>query len=318
MLHVVLRQPVVPAPRHLLARALLLTLLAGCSPAPRDIAVISVDAGRDRFTTRMQAAQRFYAEHPGQWDFLVMWWNGDPRLDALNYLPVSNDVRGLGYDNVGPEIFDQSAQYGATRLGGIVWMGSTWPALDNLLPVLAEETGHRWGVTVRYATAAGESNRFLRGDGLHWSALVSNGGSPMGGKQWVPGGGRTFLQQAAPLVYSDFDLYLMGLQTLGEVAPLTLLVNVSDEPAWRDVAPSSIEADIETIPIERVISVEGSRIPDASQSPRVFRQAFLHLLPDGAELDRGRLDQLDQIRRDWQDYFQRATRGRGTLHTTLD
>jgi hypothetical protein len=318
MLHVVLRESVVPAPRHLLAPALLLALVAGCSPPPRDIAVISVDAGKDRFATRMQAAQRFFAAHPGQWDFLVMWWSGDPRIDALNYLPVSNHVRGLGYDNVGPEIFDQSAQYGATRLGGIVWMGSTWPALDNRMAVLAEETGHRWGVTVRYASAAGESNRWLRGDGLHWSALVANGGSPMGGKPWVSSGGRSYVQRDAPLAYSDFDLYLMGLVTLAEVAPLTLLVNVSDEPAWRDVPPTSIEADTETIPIERLISVEGSRIPDASQSPRVFRQAFMHVVPDGSEIDRARLDQLDQIRLEWQDYFQRATRGLGTVSTTLD
>ena len=151
-----------------------LALLSACvSPPAGDIMVAHVDSGLDRFAARRQASQRFYAEHPDAYDLLVIWDGAEARSDSSLYLPVRNDVRGIGYQHLGAETFDRSADFGSARLDGIVWMGSAWrtAALDGdphaILPVLAEETGHRFAATVHYRAAGGESDALLESDGLH-------------------------------------------------------------------------------------------------------------------------------------------------------
>ncbi|MBL9018992.1 MAG: hypothetical protein JNL83_32695 [Myxococcales bacterium] len=197
---------------------------------------------------------------------------------------MANDVLGLGYDNPGgPETFDKSAEFGGAELAGIVWMPSNWtdPEVpsDVFLPILAEETAHRWGVTVFYQPTLGEpSSRF----------------------------------------FSDWDLHLMGLLPAADVKPMTLLVNVIDEEVARNAPPEALEADVETITIEQVVSAEGPRIPNASASAKTFKQAFLYVVPEGDVAEAAELERLDELRLRWEGYFTTTTRGFGSVTTALD
>ena len=268
---------------------------------------------------------------------LVFW--GAPELAPGNsfYWPVKNDVPGIGYTNVGSEFFDDSDDFGSQRLQGIIWMGPDWITnTDNglsprsVLGILAQETGHRWAATVQFKDPNLDTgSKALLEDSYHWNFYLNTGSSPMGGNQWEDLGGS--LYQALPVdnvEYCQLDLYLMGLLTEVEVDTLELLVNTRTQNNFSDASsfkvysrtsqPVTVEADIMEISIEQIIEVEGRRDPDVGFNAKNIRQAWIYVYRDINQSSYSALIDLEELRGQWDDYFNEATGGRSIMDTLLN
>jgi hypothetical protein len=318
-----------------------LILLAGCGSGaafalPDDIALVQSQGTVADEALLIDVAKEFYRSHPDEYDMLVFWSAPEFAPGHSFYLPVKNDVPGIGYEHEGPEFFDRSAEFGSARLQGIVWMGPDWIGGDNagsgprsVLGILAQETGHRWAATVHFLDAALQADSAaLLEDAFHWSFYFDTGASPLGGNRWESRGGP--LYQAVPVdhvEYSQLDLYLMGLLAAEEVDPLRLLVPLrstedSAEGKFssalrRVLEPVTVEAEVGRIAIDQIIAAEGRRDPDAGFNARRIRQAWISVSRDADPSSAPELVALEQLQSRWNTFFSQATGGRSSMSTSL-
>lgn len=281
-------------------------------------------------------AKEFYRDHSDDYDMLVFW--GSEELGPGNsfYLPVKNDVPGIGYGHVGEEFFDDSAEFGSQRLQGIIWMGPDWITNEETgggprsnLGILAHETGHRWAATLYFRDpTTGDESKALLEDSYHWNFYLNTGYSPIGGNRWEPMGDS--LYSAAPVdevMFSQLDLYCMGLIGADEVEPLELLINtqsrndlVSSDASKvysRTTQPIAVEADIKEITIEQIIEVEGERVPHVGFNAQGIRQAWIYVHKGSSSFSYNRIMDIEGMRSEWGDYFSEATGGLSTMNASL-
>jgi len=283
----------------------------------------------------VEVAEEFYAEHQDEYDMLVLWGSSEFAPGYSYYLPVTNDVAGIGYEHYGAECFNLSSEFSSSRLQGIIWMGPYWnEKLDGLGPestigILAQETLHRWGAHIYFY----DDNESSLSDGLigityHWSFFLDSGASPLGGNKWEQVDDSLFM--TAPVDYVEFsqiDLYIMGLIEANEVKPVRLLTNVRDENGAsyeqvgrlykRASVPLTVTADLVEIPIEKVIEAEGIRNPQAGFNASEIKQAWIYVYSSSGEPADSDLESLKQLQNQWEDYFNQASGGRSQIITDL-
>jgi len=301
-----------------------------------NIAVISSTlefANRDLL---VQIANEFYRDHPDDYDMLVIWgseWFGP---GTSFYMPVKNDVPGIGYGHVGEEFFDDSAEFGSGRLQGIIWIGSDWitnaeaaGGPRSILGILAQETGHRWAATLYFVDPqTGESSRALLEDSYHWNFYLNTGTSPMGGNNWESMGDS--LYGASPVdevAFSQLDLYCMGLIGADEVDPVELLVNTqsrndlvsanSSKVYSRTTQPIAVEADVKEVTIGQIMEAEGERNPDVGFNAQNIHQAWIYVHKGSEPSSYKRILDIEKMRCEWGDYFNAATGGRSSMNTSI-
>jgi hypothetical protein len=69
--------------------------------------------------------------------------------------------------------------------------------------------------------------------------------------------------------------------------------------------------------IQDIVAALGAREPAAAQSPRVHRQAFIHLVSAGRSADPANVAKIDRFRQAWETFFLNATDGRMQADTRL-
>ncbi len=287
----------------------------------------------------IEVAREFYKNYPDQYDILIIWGAAEFAPGAFFYLPIKNDVPGIGYENEGPEFFDDSTDFGSRRLQGIVWMGPDWitnsdkdVGPESVLGILAQETGHRWCCTIHfYDPDLGSSSDALLGLPFHWNFYLNTGTSPMEGNQWENRGDSLF--EAGPVdtvEYISLDLYLMGLLPAEAVEPIRLLVNIRDKngqgggggakPLFRRTDQLvEVKADIKEVSIDQIIKVEGRRDPKVGFNAKNIRQAWIYVHPEQKLLDSSipELNTLRELQGKWDEFFKQATRGLSTMNSSL-
>lgn len=235
-----------------------------------------------------------------------------PTCGSIFYVPVQNDIRGIGYGHFfDTELFDNSPE---RSLQGIAFLNDLpyWEIYKHeWTRAFLHEVGHRWSARVR---VAGEDSLALLGrDREHWSYFLTTGKessySPLEGNLWVEAGNGEFSTRTdeATERYSPLDLYLMGLLAPGEVGPLSVLVPTSTEdlvdcsgaPLSVSSPPQSCEslvlsADLRTYSIDDVIAVEGERTPAAESvtTPKSLTVGLYLLAPSGVPLSEERCSAL--------------------------
>ena len=263
----------------------------------------------------------------------------DPRLavvvtsapigcDDLFYVPVANDVRGIGYRHQDPrEIFDDSPD---SRLEGVAFLNDLpyWRQNpEEFVKAFHHEIGHRWSARVH----SGDADVLLGREGAHWSYFVDSGGSPLEGNVWTDLGGGRFSADT-PLArrrFSELDLYLMGVLPAPAVAPLRVLASESEatDCSSNTVTAASppqscgaleLSARAERVPLEAIVDTEGVREPAADVSPRSLDVAVIVLDSGGksfgASACRALTAALEHSFRD----FAEATEGRLLLENPID
>jgi hypothetical protein len=280
----------------------------------------------------------FYTSQPDAFDTLYLWTdfafdNGPGYATSFN---VRNDIQGIG-----ARIFDRGAIYGSpSRLSSIALLGDclgSWPddpnahvvGLFSAIKIVCHEQGHRWLSYIRFRTNRGASDDLLGRDLSHWSFLMDTRTTPEGtfsslmeGNVWSTGAGGAFSTiETSANYFSELDQYLMGLRTPDEVGALTYL-EVPDElqEKLRFGSPMgnfAISAQKREVSLDQIIAQEGARVPDAENSAKDFRIAFVLLTERGALAANKTLNKLDDYRATLLRYFSTATSRRATLDSTL-
>jgi len=280
------------------------------------------------------AARVFYSEFGDSYDQLVFW--ADTRVTDSDTFAfestVKNQVRGIGQSLV-----DLASEYGSGgRLASVVLMDTLtkYPADPNQrvngentsLSLVAHETGHRWGATLRFRDGGGSNDAWLGRQLAHWGFFTDSDASVLEGNEIQDQGGGSFRTGAPSLRYSPFDLYAMGLLPESEVeATFYVETPVITEPTTggfnRDSAPRSdvsLTGTRREVTIGAVVSEMGARSPAAGSGPRVHRQAWIYVTSAGRAADPAAIAKLETFRRAFEDFFAQATGGRMTVETRLE
>lgn len=220
--------------------------------------------------------------------------------DDLFYLPIANDVRGIGYQHQDErELFDDSPD---SLLEGIVFLGDVvyWQShRDEFARAFNHELGHRWGARVHVVHDQLVPGALLGREEQHWSYFVDSAGSALEGNRWLAGseGSFTSATSLAEGAFSPLDLYLMGVLPAQEVPAFTLLVPAEDAlgddckeqlvsssspPQW--CGPKSVRATGLRLTIDDVIAAEGPREPLAF-TPREVTASVIVLASGRARFD---------------------------------
>ena len=289
----------------------------------------------ERFATlpvldNVAVAKKFYVSHPDNYDQLVIWTDARLIQDAFAFeVTVANSIQGIGIPT-----FNASGDFGsAGRLQSTLVMDFLGKYPDdpqqrflgenNTVSVLGQEAGHRWLVFMEFRDPAGaRSEQLLGRDDSHWSFFMDSDASVMEGNDIEDLGGGSFRTVGAVRRYSLLDQYAMGLVGPGDVPTFFYVQNPTNVSPVRtsESAPQigvTFNGTRRDVRIEDIIAIHGPRVPNAANSPREHRQAFIYVSSAGRSPEASQIDKLDRIRRAWEEFFLQATDGRMRAITTL-
>lgn len=283
------------------------------------------------------------AVHPDDSQLIVIYttWSLPGGIGAF-FQSMANDVHGVGFEHIAPEdpvipeaYYDDtpnSQVYGFLHMNRWTqYLGSDPGGTDDTVIslIFGQEFEHAWGSFVYYSQDGGPwATNLLGRANAHWSFYVDSGGSPMQGHEWVDNGDGTFTAHKTDLyVYSDLDLYLMGLMPAEDVQPWFVLEDPYDcfDAATGDgvcAPPEAFQFEAETytvgatrrdVEIGDVIAVEGPRSPAFPEAQREFDVSFLLIKRPDEHLDAEELAAIDVIVARSIELFEVQTRGLGRV-----
>jgi len=229
------------------------------------------------FTT---ALRRFYDLFPDDFDFVSVI--AVPGYFQNRYhFAVKSDVRGIG---ITP--FDTSRTYGsAGRLLGVT-MFPNGSFFDPAEAAFQHELGHQWinflpFAPLNYAIphwplsdlASGIMGfaETESGQGLRFPCIVT----PVAG-------GATLAQRYDAPVFTDLDLYLMGLLPADQVGTHVVFPRgTRSADLFSLFGGGTWQGQLQTVTIQDIVRQVGSRVPDAAHSAHAFRVATIIVSPDG-------------------------------------
>lgn len=171
------------------------------------------------------------------YDFITIYTTFADSNVAAYYMPLRQDVEGLGpCDGMGDIGCVHDSTQGL-RLQGLVFMNSIpyWQSWDRqydgvvhpldsydsaMYSTLGQEIAHRWGSSLRFVDprTGNVSNKLIGRDGSHWAAWVDTDASVMDGWDWVVDGDAFDLVNDMDR-YSTLDLYTMGAVPVASAQP---------------------------------------------------------------------------------------------------
>ncbi|TSK05051.1 MAG: choice-of-anchor D domain-containing protein [Geobacter sp.] len=245
--------------------------------------------GSSNDVPRQEIAKEFFRAHPDTFDTLAIFSNFDYALvegDTRGfYTSIKNDVQGIGRP-----LYDSSAAFGSSgKLHGTIDMGNIAAAgapgstqFDQAITTLTHEQMHRFGAYVIFKKPDGSISTALLGkDAAHWSYLLDSQGSVMYGNAWKDNKDGTFTSTSIRSSYSPLDLYLMGMIDKTQVPPMTLIENPAVDPKQYPNLGATVSGTTRTVTIDDIIAAEGERIPNAAQSQKTFKTAFILVTKPG-------------------------------------
>jgi len=281
----------------------------------------NLNNGEVNAQARQVITQEFYKNHSDEYDFFVIISNFDFQMleqEAIAfYLEVKNDVQGIGKN-----VFDSSSSYGSGgKLQGAIDMGNIQqivsdpldPHFSETMGTLSHELLHRWTAEVTFQKPDGSvSNDLLGKGGTHWSYLLDTKGSLQYGNNWVDNGNGTYSSRTGRRYYSPLDLYLMGFVDKTEVSPMLLIENLAIDPALLPESGVTIEGMTRDVTIEDIISAEGERVPDSTDSQKAFKLGCIFIARPGTFSEQD-LYGIRNIMNQWPMWFSGLTNGIGKI-----
>lgn len=229
------------------------------------------DLQRDPTNPSNAIYHRYYDIMPDDRDFLIYQRMIGYMNATGTYLPVSNNIVGIG-----EELFNSAKEYGSgARLQGIISINLQ----GNSFEIYNHEMLHRWGVYLDPSLGFGIA---------HWGAIErpSSGFGP--GNSFyspiiIPESESMFLAQIDPednFSFNDIELYLMGLIEPGDVSsPLRTLVNrgpLTDVVQADNNYYFRVSADsLREVKMTEIINKMGQRVPSTENSQKQFSTTFL-------------------------------------------
>lgn len=269
---------------------------------------------------RQAIAKEYFKTHEDL-DFLVILSTFDYALPDTNaqgfYLGVKNDIQGIGQS-----LFDNTAAYGsAGKLQGTIDLGNVTELtlspygtiLDEKVRTLNHELQHRFGAFVHFKNPDGSLNAALLGkDDTHWSYLLDTQGSIMYGNGWKDNGDGTFTSTTGTNIFSPLDQYLMGMIPKEQVPPMLLIENEAVDNTQLPQPGATISGTAKTVTIEDIIATEGARVPNSTNSQKIFNVAFVLLTRPG-DVPGNAPAAIETLRGAWAGRFAWLTQGIGEV-----
>ncbi|MDX2000453.1 MAG: CARDB domain-containing protein, partial [Thermoanaerobaculia bacterium] len=268
---------------------------------------------------RTVVAREFFATHPDEYDFLVVFttFEFDTGSAVAFHLGVQNQVQGIGLP-----IFDNSSSFGSDgKLQGYIDMAALSrygtdplvPDYDFAMGTLAHEMLHQWCCYVSYDDGGVPSRGLIGQQNAHWNYLLDTDASVMYGSDWRNNGDGTFTANAVRSFFSPLDLYLAGLYGPSEVPAMTLLVNPAVDGTQLPLQGARVAASPKTIQLSDVVAAMGPRVPAAGDAQSTFRVAFLLLTTPGFPATDEQVTALNHLRDGLYQRFPALTGGRGIV-----
>ena len=294
-----------------------------------NISIIELSGSYDRndaggeFNAEPRAviAREFFRNHPDNYDMLVVF-TGFPIAtgDAIAFHhAVRNGVQGIGRP-----VFDNTALYGSGgKLQGYIDMAhlgqyqtdTLGNRFDFTIQVFAHEFMHQFGAFVRYKKADGTLSEDLLGrDKAHWNYLLNSDASLMYGSRWRDNGDGTFTAVAVNEIYSELDLYLMGMLGAEEVAPFFVIEAPGEDKTQLSKLNAQISGVRRDVRIDDVIAAEGARSPGVGDAQKDFRFAFVYIVRPGQVVEAETVAALNNVRREIGVRFNVLTHGRANAN----
>jgi hypothetical protein len=144
----------------------------------------------------------------------------------------------------------------------------------------------------------------------------------MEGNAWRDFGTGAFTTtESAVNYFSALDEYLMGLRPADSVGSFFYLdTDEQFKSLLREKSPLSgfsMNATRKNVSLDQIIEREGPRVPDAADSPKEFRVAFILLTEQGNTASSSTIKKMDRYRDALVRYFSTATNRRGSLDSAL-
>lgn len=255
----------------------------------------------EKLTVRdFQVMEYFYSEFEDKFDYAIIVTNFEA-CQGVHQQPVRNEIKGIGLTP-----FDGGKIYGNTsRLKGVVGMGSPKGVALTTKYFFLHEFGHNWGVFI-------ESE--LKNELNHWKDLANLGSCDVMSsgvidftfedgiyKGYSCGGGEN-------LGYSNLTLYLMGVVSKEAI---------SNEKFYLMELQGTNYKIKKIYTINDIISNNGERIPDSSESQKEFNVAFI-LVTDGDGASPDEVEKMKSAMEDYKKWFSEATMERANVSFSLN
>lgn len=272
----------------------------------------------------------FYAERPDDYDFLVVYTEGDVvELGAYAYA-VQYETGGIGFDSIGEPWITPQDVGSAGRLLQMNFMNTTLLYDPNDASIVLHETTHHWSAFIELPGTPTEGFLLDSIYGGHWNVHTNTGGPSATGYgdlvEVTPGRFQFTVQY--PLQLSPLELYLAGMIPPSEVPTLFYVRDAYDyEPAvppfgdaWEqgsysvDAAYSGTRVDFT---VDDVIAANGPRTPAFDQAQTEFRFAFILVCKDSNACDPAALAVVEAQRTAFEALMDTGTGGRATADASL-
>lgn len=289
--------------------------------------------------------QAFYDTHrSANPHFLTVVTTFNVESPAAFYMPISNDVRGIGYQHAHRrQTFDAVP---GLSVNGVIFMNSYRNYTGRFAQIgrftFNQELGHRWGAFVYFRDPlTGQASDLLLGrDCAHWSFFANSENSAMEGNVWTDNGNGTFRTSTAfNFGFSQLDRYLMGFAP-PEAVEDTFVISEAGQwpcqeasrgrqynPAWYPPTPllgqqQTVSGRRVNVSIDDIVAVEGPREPAYEDSLKRWSMVVILAARQNDTVNDATIATVDQLRVDWERYFERDATEPGyqgpDLVTTLD
>ncbi len=272
----------------------------------------------------------FYANHPDDYDFLVVYTQGElADFGALSWA-VQCNFGGIGFDP-GQCPFSPSDAGSSGRLLQILIMNAPhwWEYSKSEPDIVIHETTHTWAAFINLGGTPQPYYLLDSAYGGHWNVHVHGGGPSAVGYGDVTdlGGGKFGFEVMYPLRLSPLELYLAGLMPPEEVPPMFYVKDAyghSPESGFdgpfhqssygEDVTFSGTRVNFD---VNDVIAANGARTPPAGQAQTHFRYAFVLACNPADACKQSDLEIVEAQRAALPAWLSAATGGRATAESGL-
>jgi uncharacterized protein (TIGR03437 family) len=320
-------------PGNLLGSSSVVSFTAGSSA--QYSSTVAERFGGDNEIDIETATQKFLQTHDDAYDYIAFFNDEDIASgpDSVSWEETIRNFR-TGY---GDNVFDVGGEFGSpSRLQSVLNMGplSQFP-LDpgdilsvraesgyNSLKLITHEAGHLF---LAYASVLDPNNPvgqpMLGLQQAHWAFNFNAEASVMEGNRIQDNGAGAnprFIVTDTVEHYSPLDQYLMGFRPATEVPPTFLVTG--HPPSYSLTFPQkgvTFNGGRRDIQIDEIEQAMGRRTPDYTVAQRHFRMAFVLIVKQGSTPSASELAQLENLRSQFEGFFQQATDNRASIDIKL-
>jgi hypothetical protein len=239
--------------------------------------------GFDHNNGAIQVMQQVLGTFGTEFDFVTVFTTFDDANVAAYYLPLKQDVDGLGECDFRNGktfgcLFDQFDGQ-VPNLQGFVFMNSlaTWQDWDrnydgvvhpftsfdsSVFSTLGQEVAHRWGSGLRFVDPRSNrvSNLLLGRDNSHWAAFVDTDASVMDGWDWSDADPDRFELVGDMDRFSTLDLYTIGALPVAAAKPFYVIDQATFDVRGRDL----LGVNGRRIPADAVLQLPSDALLEAN------------------------------------------------------